>query len=58
MNQSKSFEDMALNVNTNKTQNLEVFLDDANFSKFLAMEDFRHYELYRVMGQIELDSDQ
>ena len=38
-NQSKNFEDVALNVGTIKTQNLELLLDDVDFAKFLSMED-------------------
>ena len=51
MNQSNGFEDVALNVNTKKTQNLELFLDAADFAKFLAMEDFKHYELHKAVGR-------
>ena len=36
---------MALNVATDKIQNLELFLDATDFAKFLAMEDFKHYKL-------------
>ena len=50
MNQSINFEDVALNVDTNKTQNSELVVDAADFSKFLAMEDFKHYELPKSMG--------
>ena len=31
---------MALNVDTDKSQNLELLLDAADFAKFLKMEDF------------------
>ena len=34
-------------MNTNKTQSLKLLLDDADFAKFLAMEDVRHYDLYK-----------
>ena len=45
MNQSNGFEGAALNVDTNKTQNLELLLDATDFPKFLTTEDFKHYEL-------------
>ena len=35
MNQSNDFEVEALNVDTKKTQNLELLLDVADFEKFL-----------------------
>ena len=44
-----NFEDVALNVDTNKTQNLELLLDAADFAKSLAMEYFWHYELHKAM---------
>ena len=44
-------EDVALNVDTNKTQNLELLLDAADFAKFLTMEDFMHYELHKAVGR-------
>ena len=51
MNQSSGFEDVALNVDTNKTQNLELLLDDADdIAKFLAMEDFKRNELHKAVG--------
>ena len=37
VNKSNGFEDVALNVDTNKTQNLELLLYAADFAKFLAM---------------------
>ena len=40
MNQSNRFEDVALKVDTNKTQNLELLLDAADFRKLRVMEDF------------------
>ena len=43
VNQSNGFEDVALNVDTNKTQNLDFLLDAADFAKFLAMKDLRGY---------------
>ena len=49
VNQSNGFEDVALNVNTNKTQNLELLLDAADFAKF-AMEDFKHFEFHKAVG--------
>ena len=49
MNESNSFEDVALNVNTGKTQELELLLDATDFAKFLVMEDFKHYELHKAM---------
>ena len=49
MNQSNDFEDVALNVDTKKTQNLE--LDAADFAKFLAMEDFKHDVLHEAVGR-------
>ena len=45
----KTFEDVASNVDTNKTQNLELLLDASDFTKFLAMEDFKH-ELHKAVG--------
>ena len=45
VNQSNSFEDVALNVDTNKTQILKLLLDAAYFAKFLAMEDFKQNDL-------------
>ena len=51
MNQSNGFEDKALNVDTDKTQNLELLLNAADFAKFLAMEDSKHYELHKTMGR-------
>ena len=50
MNQSNGFEDVALNVDTDKAQNLELLLDAPDFAKFLASEDFKHYELYKAVG--------
>ena len=50
VNQSNGFEDVALNVDTNKIQNLELLLDAANFAKFHTMEDFKHYELHKAVG--------
>ena len=50
MNQSKGFDDVALNMDTNKSQNLELLLDADDFVKFLAMEDFQHYELTKAVG--------
>ena len=50
MNQSNSFEDVDLNVDTNNTQNLELLLDAADFAKFLTMEDFKQYELHKDVG--------
>ena len=49
MNQSNSFDDVALNVATNKTQNLELLLDAADLAKFLVIEDFKHYELRKAL---------
>ena len=43
-NQSNSSEDVALNVDTDKPQNLEFLLNDADFAKFFVMEDFKHYK--------------
>ena len=51
MNQSNDFEDVALNVDTRKTQNLELLLDAADFAKFLAMEDFKHDVLHEAVGR-------
>ena len=56
-----SFEVVALNVDTNKTQNLELLLDAADFAKLLAMENFKNHELHKAVGckaTILLDSDQ
>ena len=39
LNQSNSFEDVALYVDTNKSQNLELLLGAADFAKFLVVED-------------------
>ena len=39
-----AFEDAALNEDTNKTQNLETFLDAADITKFLAIG----YELQKL----------
>ena len=50
VNQLNGFKDVTLNVDTNKTQNLELLLDAADFAKFLTMEDFKHYELHKAMG--------
>ena len=38
VNQSNSFEDVALNVDTCKSQNLELLVDAADFAKFFAMK--------------------
>ena len=57
----KSSADVALNVDTNKTQNLELLLDAADWAKFLAIEDFKHYsytKLWDEKSQIGLDLDQ
>ena len=43
------FEDVALNVDTNKTQNFELLLDATDFPNFLAMEDFKQCELHKAM---------
>ena len=40
---------MALNVDTNKTQNLKLLLDDADFVKLRTKEDFKHYELHKAV---------
>ena len=40
---------MALNVDTNKTHNLQFLLDAADFAKFLAMEDFEHNKLHKAV---------
>ena len=37
---------MALNV---RIKNLELWLDTADFAKFLAMEDFKHYGLLNAV---------
>ena len=61
MNQSNGFEDVALNVDTYETQNLELLLDAADFAKFLLTEDFKHYEEHKSSQsrgtQIGLDPD-
>ena len=33
----------------NKTRNLELLLGAVDFVKFLVMEDFKHYELHKVV---------
>ena len=50
MNQSNGFEEVALNVDTYKTQNLELLLDAADFAKFIATKDCNHYELHKGVG--------
>ena len=40
---------MALNVDTDKSRNLELLLDAPDFAKFLEMEDFKHYELHKAV---------
>ena len=50
VNQSNSFEDVALNVDTYKTFNLELLLDAAGFAKFFTMENFKHYDLHKAVG--------
>ena len=50
MNQLNGFEDVALNVDIEKSQNLDLLLDAADFAKFLAMEDFKNYELHKAIG--------
>ena len=52
MNQSNDFEDVALNVDTDKTQNLELLLDADDFAEYLAMEDFKHYDLHKTTNRI------
>ena len=52
MNQSNSFENVALNLETNKTQNFKLLLDAANFAKFLSMEYFKHYKLHKYANRI------
>ena len=42
---------MALNVDTYKTQNLEILLEAADFAKFLAMENFKHYDVRKAVGR-------
>ena len=49
MDHSNGFKDVALKVDTEKTQNLELLLDAADFAKFPAMEDFKHYELHKAL---------
>ena len=44
---------MALNVDTNKMQNLSLLLGAADFVKFLVMEDYRHYELHKAVQHIK-----
>ena len=39
LNQSNAFENMVLNMDTNKNQNFELFLGAADFAKILAVED-------------------
>ena len=51
VNQSNSFEDVALNVDTNKPQNLELWLDAADFANLFKMEDFRLYKLHKAVEQ-------
>ena len=41
---------MALNVDTNKTRNLELLLDADDIAKFFTMEDFKHDELHKAVG--------
>ena len=51
VNQSNGFGDVALNVDTYKTQNLELLLDAADFAKFIATKDVcNHYELHKGVG--------
>ena len=38
---------MPLHVDTITTQKLELYLDAADFAKFLAVEDFQHYDLHK-----------
>ena len=49
MDHSNGFKDVALKVDTEKTQNLELLLDAADFAKFPAMEDLKHYELHKAL---------
>ena len=50
VNESNGFEDVALNMDTKKTQNLELLLDAVDFAKFLVMKDFKHYDLHKAVG--------
>ena len=36
-------------MDTNKTQNLKLLMDAADFANFLEMEDFKHYELHKAI---------
>ena len=45
----KPFWRLGLNVDTNKTQNLELLLDVADFPKFLPIKDFQHCELDKAV---------
>ena len=42
LNLSNSSEDVAMHVDTNKSQNLELLRSAADFVKFLAAEDVMH----------------
>ena len=42
-------EHVALNMDTNKTQNLELLLGATDFAKILRIEDFKHYELHNAV---------
>ena len=46
VNQSKSFTDVVLNVDTNETQNLELLFEAVDFAK---MDDLKHYEFNKVV---------
>lgn len=43
MNKSTPFEDIALNVDTTKTRNLELLLGAYHFAKFLGVEEVTHH---------------
>ena len=51
MNQSNGFEGVALNMDTNKTQNLELLLDAADFANFIDEEDYKNHELHKVVAR-------
>ena len=55
MNQSNGLEDVALNVDTNKTQNLELLLGAADFAKFIAMETLSNRPMSMSCTKMKLD---
>ena len=54
---------MRLERGHKQSQNLELLLDAADFTKLFVMEDFKHYELHKAVEckkkkKKRLDSDQ